>query len=164
MIKLLPILCNLLAILLCMYVHADSSNRQTSQQLTKQISYFKEPAGQAFTIEQAKQRFLLGDIKNTDSNLLAFGTGSEPVWVRINVNYQGLELTQKRLTACTTWVDRIDIYHFVNDKQVLREKLGDRYAKSDAILPGIGIVQLLEIPVGESEIFIKKTETIINLF
>jgi len=122
---------------------------------TYQVDYLQEAPQQPISLTTARAMFERGEAKGSDSGLLSFGVGSPAVWVRIKVNNPTDQLIHKRLTTSVTWVNYLDLYQVQANGHITLRSSGDALPRTQELLPGIGIVFNVQLPVGESEFYIR---------
>jgi diguanylate cyclase (GGDEF)-like protein len=91
--------------------------------------YFKE-ADARLALDDAIAAYEFGKFSAGDSQVLNFGIGSKPVWVRFSVDNPTAMPVQKRLSIETAWLDKVDVYVRHRDKTIAAYRLGDSRAFS----------------------------------
>jgi len=122
---------------------------------TYQVDYLQEAPHQRLSLNKARSLFEQGEGTDSDSGLLSFGIGSQAAWVRIKVNNPTAQLINKRLTTSVTWVNYLDLYQVQANGHVTQWSSGDALPRTKEILPSIGIVFNIQLPVGDSEFYMR---------
>lgn len=111
--------------------------------------------GRPLTVDEAAEQFRRGASSRGQEDVLKFGIGARPVWLRLVVDNNGLRTAERRLQVEISWLDRIDV-HVVNDGQLLaHQRAGDADAGAQHPLPGLGYVFDLTLPPGQNEILLR---------
>ena len=107
------------------------------------------------SLEAARQQFERGDAQSAGRSFLTFGIGSEPVWVRLRLDNPTDDTLRRRLTAAESWIDQVDVYQVATGGLLDHWHAGDAESRSDHLLPGIGLVFDVDVPPGQSAIYIR---------
>ncbi|KJY83326.1 hypothetical protein TW81_10050 [Vibrio galatheae] len=134
-------------------VLATSSYAQND--FSYQVSYLKEQTNQRLSVEEVSQMFESGEGTKSDTGLLSFGVGSDPGWVKISVNNPTEHAIGQRLTTSVTWVNYLELYQVDANGNIENRSAGDAYPRTKEIQPSIGITFNVQLPIGESEFYIR---------
>jgi len=125
--------------------HADAIGRYTQ--------YFKERNG-PLTLQQAISAYDRDEFSPAKRPVLAFGIGSQPVWIHFAVANDTKTALPQRLSIETAWLDQLDVYIRHGGNTVAAYHVGDRkpfsqrpvdsryYVFDHAFAPGISDVFL----------------------
>lgn len=137
-----------------LHVNAASLESLPSEPLGRWMEVMSEkwrplPIGEA--IEQLRS----GAFSRGHEEVLKFGIGARPVWLRLAVDNNNPYPVERRLQVENSWLDRIDVY-IVNHGQVIDHMTaGDAEATAQHPLPGLGYVFEVTIPPGQSDIMLR---------
>lgn len=104
-------------------------DRTPDQPLGLYTSHFSEP-GARLTLEQALAAHRRGEFAAGRSEVLTFGIGPRPVWIRLGVSNPSGQALSRRLLIETAWLDGIDVYIRHDGATTATYQLGDRQAFS----------------------------------
>jgi len=125
--------------------HADAIGRYTE--------YFKE-TNDPITLQQAISAYERGEFSPAKRPVLAFGIGSQPVWIHFAVANDTKTAFPQRLSIETAWLDQLDVYirhggntvdaYHVGDRKPFSQRPVDSryYVFDHAFAPGISDVFL----------------------
>lgn len=114
--KSLSIILYLLAAFICsLPAHADSvdARETTAHPIGKSIRYLPETNG-PMALDEVVSAYAAGRFQQSDSAVLNFGIGADPVWVGFDVVNAGTDAVLRRLSLQVAWLDHVDVY-FRND-------------------------------------------------
>lgn len=102
--------------------------------------------GARWTVEEALQRFALTNPAPPRAEVLSFGIGAVPVWLRLPLHNPEQEALRLHLLLGTTWLDSADLY-LLGPKGVYQQiHLGDEAPYAYGVLPGMGFGLALDLP------------------
>ncbi len=122
---------------------------------TYHVDYLTESSHQRLSLQTVSTMFEQGEGQDSESGLLSFGVASHPGWVRIRVSNPTAQVINQRLTTSVTWVNYLDLYQVHANGEVKHWSAGDAYQRSKDILPSIGIVFNVQLPIGDSAFYIR---------
>jgi len=96
----------------------------------KHLHYFTETDSK-LTVQEALQHFSRRSHQCHDTNVLALGFNSAPVWLKISVNNTSQQLQSYRLSIDTAWLDYIDGYVWREGELEASYIGGDAYPMSE---------------------------------
>ncbi|MCG9697701.1 diguanylate cyclase [Shewanella sp. Isolate11] len=131
------------------------SNSYAQNTFTYEVDSLKESANQPLSLEEVKQMFAMGKGADSENGLLTLGIGTHAGWVRIRVNNPTEHIITQRLTTGVTWINYLDLYQIHDSGVVKKWSAGDAFARTKEILPSVGIVFNVSLPIGESEFYIR---------
>lgn len=134
---------------------AQPQSPPTASQLVSEIGFLQESQNAPLSLEAARQRFERGDAQSAGRSFLTFGIGSEPVWVRLGLDNPTDGPLRRRVTAAETWIDQVDVYQVANGRLLHQWRAGDAEPRSNHLLPGVGLVFDVDVPPGQSAIYIR---------
>ncbi|WP_428587235.1 sensor domain-containing diguanylate cyclase [Shewanella sp.] len=142
-------------VMMCCWQAAEASEHKPLMPFVSAISYLQDDSVTELSLAQVQQRFQNGDYIAVAQPLLTFGINRKTAWVRLSItNPTSMQLRQS-LVAAQTWVESVDVY-LLQHQQVLKHwHAGDAEPASDHLVPTIGYMFDVDIPPGESEIFIR---------
>lgn len=137
-----------------LYVNAASLEALPSEPLGRWMEVMSEKR-RPLTIDEAREQLRRGAFVRGHEEVLKFGIGARPVWLRIAVDNNSPRNAARRLQVENSWLDRIDVY-LVNDGQVIdHQTAGDADTATGHPLPGLGYVFELVIPPGQNDIMMR---------
>lgn len=122
--------------------------------LGPQVSYFKEPEGK-FGLNEARATYLDGRFVPGDSPVLNFGIGSQPVWIRFEVDNRTGISQIRRLSIEPSWLDKVDVYFLSGNEMVASYNLGDRQVFSNRPIKDRFFTIDHAFEAGVSEVFLR---------
>lgn len=136
------------------WVHAAALEFLPGEPLGRWMEVIFEK-GRPLTLDEAVEQFRRGAYVRGHEEVLKFGIGARPVWLRLAADNNGLRAAERRLQVENSWLDRIDVY-LVNDGQLVAHRTaGDADAGAQHPLPGLGYVFELTLPPGQNEILLR---------
>lgn len=118
------------------------------------IHYYQEPDASSLSLKQAQLRFKEGDFTYSKQRALTFGIIDQAIWVRIAVENLTDQTLTRRLTAGHTWLEQVQVFH-IAPLHIQTYTAGDGLLADEHLLPAVGLVFYLDIPTGESEIWLR---------
>jgi diguanylate cyclase (GGDEF)-like protein len=107
------------------------------------------------TVEQAASGFAQGHGQTGRSPILNFGIGSQPTWLRLELfNPTNTPIAVQVVTG-TTWVDDLQLSLLQAGQALQQWQSGDAMAGAPNLVPGIGYVVSLQIPSGNSQLYLR---------
>jgi diguanylate cyclase (GGDEF)-like protein len=89
------------------------------------VTYLQEQ-GSPLDLREAMQAYTAGRFTRSTHEVLNFGIGARPAWVRFDVlNPQPAPVTG-RLSVAISWLDQLDIFMVRDGQRVFSQRLGDR--------------------------------------
>lgn len=102
--------------------------------------------GAQWTVEEAQQRFALTNPAPQRADVMSFGIGAVPVWLRLPLHNPEQEALRLHLLIGTTWLDSADLY-LLGPKGVYHQiHLGDEAPYAYGVVPGLGFGLPLDLP------------------
>ncbi|WP_263555394.1 diguanylate cyclase [Paucibacter sp. B2R-40] len=114
-----------------------------------------ETPGLALDLAQAQALQRDGKFQAGRQQVLNFGIGAPPVWLRLALRNPGERARSLRLLAGTTWLDSLTLYQLQGGRLLAQLQSGDEQASAPGLTPALGFVFSLEVPPGESELFLR---------
>ncbi|MBD3610274.1 MAG: GGDEF domain-containing protein, partial [Gammaproteobacteria bacterium] len=75
---------------------------------------------------QAIEAHHRGDFHTSNNEVLSFGIGAEPVWLRVEVMNPQPHTLSRHLSLQTSWLDRINVCLLNDEKLITQHQLGDK--------------------------------------
>lgn len=119
-----------------------------------QTSWLKEQ-GTRLTLDGAIAAYHDGGYKPGRSPVLGFGIGSQPVWVRLEVENGSRDALLRRLSIEPSWLDRVDVYLRSGNAIVAAYHLGDGQIFSQRPVRNRFFTIDHEFGAGISEVYIR---------
>ncbi|WP_088134690.1 sensor domain-containing diguanylate cyclase [Vibrio gazogenes] len=139
----------------CQNTFAATGHHNSTPTLLTGAAYFHEDGTTPLSFAQAEQRFRSGDVHYPSQDFMSFGIHKHATWIKLDVQNHTQIAQYRRLNAAQPWVDDLAIY-LVNDQGMIQTwHSGDHQVADSHLLPGIGFVFDMELPPGQSEIFIR---------
>ncbi|TYK67042.1 sensor domain-containing diguanylate cyclase [Colwellia echini] len=110
---------------------------------------------QATSVEAILMRFRQGEGYQAKTNYLNFGFDDKGKWLVIPIKNNSLSTINKRISLETSWLDSIDIYHFDNDKLLLKQQLGDQYPYSERVIDSRYFELDIDFPIKDSLLLVR---------
>ncbi|MDN3921787.1 7TM diverse intracellular signaling domain-containing protein [Roseateles violae] len=121
------------------------------------LLYLQERNG-PLGLEQARAALQRGEFRRDDRSVASFGLAARPVWIYLWLD-NPLERPQAlRLALGMSWIDSLDVHHLAAGRMLAQAHSGDEAgprAGAAALLPGLGYGFPLNLPPGQSELFIR---------
>ena len=136
------------------WVHAAGIESLPTEPLGRWMEVMSEK-GLPLTLDEARDQLRRGAFARGHEEVLKFGIGVRPVWLRLVVDNIRQQTAERRLQIETSWLDRIDLYLVHDGEMILHKTAGDGDAASQHPLPGLGYVFDLPLPPGQNEIFLR---------
>ncbi|MCV2358373.1 sensor domain-containing diguanylate cyclase [Paucibacter sp. TC2R-5] len=114
-----------------------------------------ETVAQPLDLAQAQALQRAGKFNPGQQQVLNFGIGAPPVWLRLALHNPGAQAVEMRLLAGTTWLDSVALYQLQGDKLLTQVHTGDEQAGAQGLTPVLGFVFALRLPPGDSELFLR---------
>ncbi len=111
--------------------------------------------GAALSLDEARALYRDGRFQPGRGEVVTFGIGARPVWLRLEVNNPTPAPLALSLVTGTTWIDRIDVHVLKGDALVRQWRSGDTVAGMPGLAPAVGYVLPLEFSSGRSEIYLR---------
>ncbi len=105
-------------------------SRVSSSAIGEHAEIFFEP-GDRMAIEEVRSLFSDNAAVHGDSDILNFGIGAPPQWLKFVVDNPTDETINKVLSIETAWLNKLSIYIFHKNKQQLKYTLGDTLVHPD---------------------------------
>lgn len=142
------------AMVLC-WQTADASEYESQPPFISAIGYFQEDGATALSLPQVQQRFQQGKYTAVARPFLTLGINRQAAWIRLSVTNPSSVPVRQSLIAAQTWVETVDVY-LLRQRQLLKSwHAGDAGPASEYLVPTIGYMFDVDIPPGQSEIFIR---------
>ncbi len=120
-----------------------------------QAELFIETPAQPLNLAQAQALHRAGKFQAGQQQVLNFGIGAPPVWLRLALHSPGEQAQAMRLVAGTTWLDSIALYQLQAGQLIAQAHSGDEQAGAPGLTPAVGFVLPLDVPPGASELFLR---------
>lgn len=111
--------------------------------------------GERLTPEQAQQAFAHAQGQPGDADVLHFGVGVGPHWIRFVLHNPSQDAIERLLVIENPWIDQLDAHLLSNGKRLQDWQLGDSLAFSSRPVPHRHFILPLTVPPGEAEILIR---------
>ena len=111
--------------------------------------------GARWTLEEAQQRFAQANPPPPLREVLSFGIGAPPVWLRLPLHNTERESLRMHLLLGTIWLDRADIYLLRGDQLLQQFHLGDESAYAYGVVPGFGFGWAVDLPPQHSTLLVR---------
>ncbi len=106
------------------YAEAIDLSAEMPSAIGQHARFLKED-GAPLSPNEALGAYAAARFQASQSTILNFGLGSEPVWIGLDATNPGHEPIKRRLSVETSWLDSIDIY-FVRDGRIVESiRTGD---------------------------------------
>ena len=122
--------------------------------LGEQLQVLRE-YGERWTVEDARQRFVQANPPPPRSEVLSFGIGAAPVWLRLPLHNPDRTPLRMHLLLGTIWMDHADIYLLQGDTLQQHFHLGDESAYAYGVVPGFGFGWALDLPPQHSTLLVR---------
>ena len=122
--------------------------------LGQQVQMLREYGGR-WTLEEAQQRFAQTNPPAPLREVLSFGIGAAPVWLRLPLHNTERESLRMHLLLGTIWLDRADIYLLRGGKLLQEFHLGDESAYAYGVVPGFGFGWAVDLPPQHSTLLVR---------
>lgn len=154
--RIIAMLLALLALCWCPVVVAGpvSVESLSANPLGQYASYFKE-TNSKLEANEARAAYREGRFLPGDSPVLNFGIGSQPVWIRFEVDNQTGMPQIRRLSIEPSWLDKVDVYFQTGNEMVASYNLGDRQVFSSRPIPNRFFAIDHAFEAGTSEVFLR---------
>ncbi|MDH5359713.1 MAG: sensor domain-containing diguanylate cyclase [Gammaproteobacteria bacterium] len=97
---------------------------------------FLQEADSALNLQEAVVAYRDGRFQKSRRDILTFGVGSRPIWLRV-ATYNPLHISLlQRLSIETSWLDRLDIYFIDSEGSAEEFHTGDLYAYTERPING----------------------------
>lgn len=136
-------------------IAAPNSHHNLNAAFISDIQYFQTPENESLSLDQVKSYFRQGKAIQTNHQQLSLGISNKISWVRLSITNPTKTPIIHRLIAGKTWVDQLDIYFEGKNHDIKHWHSGDSNIADDYLIPGIGYIFTLDIPSGNSTIYIK---------
>jgi diguanylate cyclase (GGDEF)-like protein len=120
-----------------------------------QAELFIETPAQPLDLAQAQALHRAGKFQAGQQQVLNFGIGAPPVWLRLALHSPGDQVVAMRVIAGTTWLDSIALYQLQGGQLMAQAHSGDEQASAPGLTPALGFVFPLDVPPGASELFLR---------
>lgn len=122
--------------------------------LGQQVQVLRE-YGARWTVQEAQERFAELNPPPLRAEVLSFGIGAPPVWLRLPLHNAEPDALRMHLLMGTTWMDRADIYLLRGHKVHQQFHLGDESAVAYGVVPGFGFGWALDLPPQHSTLLVR---------
>ncbi|MEJ6004842.1 diguanylate cyclase [Paucibacter sp. AS339] len=116
------------------------------------VEVLHESAGRTLDLQQAR----LASFTPSTQDILSFGLGARPVWLRLRIDNPQPQALSLQLQVGTTWLDRLEVYVLSPEGQVRHSVLtGDEQVPAQGLTPVQGFVLPLPLEPGRSELYVR---------
>jgi hypothetical protein len=122
--------------------------------LGQQVQVLRE-YGARWSVQEALERFADANPPPPRHEVLSFGIGAAPVWLRLPLHNAEREALRMHLLLGTTWLDSADIYVMRGDKLHRQFHLGDESPYAYGVVPGFGFGWELDLPPQYSTLLVR---------
>ncbi|ALQ52300.1 sensor domain-containing diguanylate cyclase [Nitrosomonas ureae] len=126
---------------------------------------YQEPIGQHIqfyrneeahlSMQSAYDAFQNGDFSQSSDSVLNFGIGAKPVWLAFRVRNHTHDYALRNLLLETSWLDKIDVYHFHGNQLVNSYHIGDSQLFSQRPLNHRFFVTEHNVGTGDTTVLIR---------
>lgn len=120
--------------------------------LGPRVEVLFEEDGQPLDLQQARA----GRFNPGAQEVLSFGLGAKPVWVRLRIDNPQAQTLNLQLQVGTTWLDRIEVHVLSPEGQARYTALtGDEQVPAQGLTPVQGYILPLPLEPGRSELYLR---------
>ncbi|MDH5184036.1 MAG: sensor domain-containing diguanylate cyclase [Gammaproteobacteria bacterium] len=116
---------------------------------------FLQETDTALGLKEAMAAYREGRFQGSDNDILTFGVGSRPLWLRIPIHNPLHIPLRQRLAIETSWLDYIDVYFIDSGRPPEVFHTGDRYGFAERPLTGRFFAFDHHFLPGDAAIFIR---------
>jgi two-component system, sensor histidine kinase LadS len=118
------------------------------------LSYFVE-IDHELSLDEARAAYAENRFTQSGNEVLAFGIGSNPVWLHFTVENTGEQSTLRRLVLENSWLDQAKLYFLFENEIVHTATAGDQLPFTARTLPHRFLVFDHEYAPGITDIFLR---------
>ncbi|MBS3954572.1 MAG: GGDEF domain-containing protein [Methylomicrobium sp.] len=124
------------------------------QALGESASFMKE-TGWPLSVSEAVIARRDGQFRISDSPVISFGIGTQPVWIHFPVNNSGNSLITRRLLIENPWLDKLDVYFLSRERELISYHVGDSQPFSARPVPGRFFMFDHDFQAGITDIYLR---------
>ncbi len=156
-------LLNLRLMLLCLLLGLTSNIRAQSLQVNDlpeelhagRLTEVLQEQDQPLELAQAIRLFQQGRGQPGEAPILNFGIGSPPTWLKLQLSNPTDQPIRVKVITGITWIDHLHLSLLQSGEVLDQWQAGDVIAGATDLVPGIGFVATMNIPSGESELYLR---------
>lgn len=111
--------------------------------------------GRPLDLAEVRAKQKNGMFRKGDGDVLTYGIGAPPRWVRLEIVNPTDKPASYFLVAGTTWTDKIDVYLASGRQEAFRWQSGDQYPNPPGRSPGIGFIFPIQFEPGQNELYLR---------
>jgi len=136
------------------HTESISVHEKSDRPVGEKIQYFKEGQN-GFGISVIRALVKEKKFTQSDDDVLNFGIGSDPVWLYLEVSNPDKEAVLRRLSIETSWLDKLSVYFFHDEKLIQQQQAGDAFEFSERESDNIFFTFDKKFNPGVTQVFIR---------